>query len=48
MCAALAVLCMLNAFIGLRARTVDFHVFWALDGALKVLAGAAMVWLSHG
>lgn len=46
-CAALAVLCMVNALIGLRAKNVDFRVFWAVDGVLKVLAGAAMVWLSY-
>lgn len=45
-CAVLAVVCMINAYIGLRATSVDFRVFWGIDGALKVLGGAAMIALS--
>ena len=46
-CAALAVLCMANALIGLRVTSVDFRVFWAIDGALKVAGGATMIALSY-
>jgi hypothetical protein len=46
-CGALALLCMLNAAIGLRAPTVDFRVFWAIDGVLKIGAGVAMVLVSY-
>ncbi|QTX05554.1 DUF6609 family protein [Agromyces archimandritae] len=46
-CAALAIVCMANALIGLRATGVDFRVFWAIDGVLKILAGAGMLWLSY-
>ncbi|NQX29609.1 hypothetical protein HQQ81_19870 [Microbacteriaceae bacterium VKM Ac-2854] len=45
-CALLALLCMANALIGLRATRVRVAVVWAVDGALTVLAGAAMVVLS--
>jgi hypothetical protein len=43
LCGVLAVLCAVNAAVGLRARTVDFRVFWRIDGVLKVLVGASMV-----
>lgn len=46
-CAVLAVACMVNAVIGLRAASVDVRIFWGVDGALKVLFGAAMVALSY-
>ena len=46
-CALLAVLCMVNAMIGLRATRVDFRVFWAIDGVLKVAGGATMIALSY-
>lgn len=46
-CAVLAVLCMGNALIGLRAKSVDFRVFWAIDGALKVAGGGSMIALSY-
>lgn len=45
-CAVLAVVCMINAYIGLKAGSIDFRVFWGIDGALKVLGGAAMIALS--
>ena len=46
-CALLAVVCMLNAWIGLRSKQVDFRVFWAIDGVLKIIAGAVMVLVSY-
>ena len=46
-CALLALLCMGNALLGLRLKTLDVRIFWALDGALKLGAGAAMVALSY-
>lgn len=47
-CAVLALLCMANALIGLRLlRTTNVGVFWAIDGVLKLLAGAAMIALSY-
>ena len=46
-CALLALLCMGNALLGLRLKSVDFRVFWALDGVLKVGAGTAMVAVSY-
>ena len=46
-CAALAVLCMLNAVIGLRTPKLDLRVFWGIDGALKVIGGALMIVLSY-
>src|SRR5690606_19364813 len=45
-CALLAVLCMVNALIGLRTRSVDLRVFWAIDGVLKIAAGTSMIALS--
>jgi hypothetical protein len=46
-CGALALLCMGNALIGLRATSIDFRLFWAIDGALKIAAGAVMIALSY-
>jgi len=46
-CALLALLCMGNALLGLRLKSVGFRVFWALDGVLKVGAGTAMVAVSY-
>jgi hypothetical protein len=46
-CAILAIVCMLNAWIGLRAKKLDFRAFWAIDGVLKVGAGVAMVLVSY-
>jgi hypothetical protein len=45
-CAALAVLCMANAVIGLRS-SADFRIFWAIDGVLKIAAGIAMIAVSY-
>lgn len=45
-CVLLALLCMANALIGLRSK-VDFRVFWAIDGALKMGAGSAMIAVSY-
>ena len=41
-CAILAIVCMINAMIGLKS-TVDFRVFWGIDGCLKIAAGALMI-----
>jgi hypothetical protein len=30
---------MVNAVVGLKAPSVDFHVFWTIDGVLKVSPG---------
>lgn len=46
-CALLAVVCMINAWIGLKSTAVDYRVFWGVDGGLKILAGAVMVVLSY-
>ncbi len=46
-CGALALLCMANALIGLRLQDTDLRVFWAVDGVLKIAAGAAMVAVSY-
>ena len=46
-CGALAIVCMLNAWLGLRWTTLDFRVFWAVDGTLKILGGALMIALSY-
>lgn len=46
-CVVLALVCMVNALIGLRATRVDLRVFWAVDGVLKVLAGSSMVAVSY-
>lgn len=46
-CALLGLLCMANALIGLRLKNTNFRIFWAVDGVLKIAAGAAMVWLSY-
>ena len=44
----LALLCMVNAFIGLLLPAVDFRIFWAIDGVLKILAGGfAMIATSY-
>lgn len=45
-CFLLAIACMANAAIGLRSRSVDVRVFWAVDGLLKVIGGGLMVVLS--
>lgn len=45
--AVIAVLCMVNALIGLRVTAVDLRVFWAVDGAIKIAGGATMVALSY-
>jgi hypothetical protein len=47
--AALAVACVINAVLGLRVfRAVNLPVFWAIDGALKVLAGAIAYFIAPG
>lgn len=45
-CGLLGVACMANALIGLRLANPPVTLFWGIDGALKVVAGAAMVLLS--
>jgi hypothetical protein len=35
-----------NALLGLRLRSVDFRVIWAVDGVLKISTGPAMAWVS--
>ncbi len=45
-CALLAVLCMVNAQIGLRS-SADFRIFWGIDGVLKIAAGIAMIAVSY-
>jgi len=47
LCGVLAVLCLGHAFIGLAAASIDFHVFWTIDGALKVLVGASMIAVTY-
>ncbi|TWP47789.1 hypothetical protein FKR81_31100 [Lentzea tibetensis] len=46
LCGVLAVACMINAVIGLRT-SINFQVFWAIDGVLKVLIGASMIALTY-
>lgn len=46
-CALLALLCMANAWIGLRVTSLDSRVFWAVDGVLKIAAGVTMIVLSY-
>jgi hypothetical protein len=46
-CAALALVCMANAMVGLRLQSTDVRVFWGIDGALKIAAGAAMLAVSY-
>lgn len=46
-CGILGLLCMINAWIGLQSKTPDYLRFWAIDGALKVAAGATMLALSY-
>ena len=46
-CAVLAVVCMVNALVGLRLKNVDLRVFWAIDGLLKMAGGAAMIAISY-
>ena len=46
-CAALALLCMGNALLGLRLTGIDVRFFWAIDGVLKLAAGVAMVAVSY-
>lgn len=46
-CVVLALVCMGNALIGLRAEKIDLRVFWGVDGLLKMLAGASMVAVSY-
>ncbi|MBG6237685.1 hypothetical protein IWX78_000628 [Mycetocola sp. CAN_C7] len=46
-CALLAIVCMVNAWIGLRATSFDLRLFWAIDGVLKIGAGALMVAVSY-
>jgi hypothetical protein len=47
LCGILAIVCLVNAVVGLRATSVDFQVFWTIDGVVKVLAGASMVALTY-
>ena len=42
-CGALALVCMGNALLGLRMTAVDFRLFWAVDGVLKIIAGVLMI-----
>lgn len=46
-CAALALVCMANSRIGLCIKTMDYRVFCAIDGVLKITGGVLMVWLSY-
>ena len=46
-CGVLGLVCMANALIGLRVTRVPFRVFWAIDGALKIVAGSSMVAVSY-
>lgn len=47
-CGLLGLVCMLNAYLGLRLTTVPYTFFWGLDGLLKIVAGSLMVWISFG
>jgi hypothetical protein len=42
----LGVLCLLNAFIGLRLKNVNYRVFWVISGILTFGIGLWMVLLS--
>lgn len=42
-CAILALVCLVNALIGLAMEGVGVNVFWTIDGLLKVIVGTAMV-----
>jgi hypothetical protein len=46
-CGALGLICMGNALLGLRLPSVDFRLFWGVDGVLKIIAGVAMVVVSY-
>lgn len=39
----LGVLCMANALLGLQLRTVDVHIFWIIDGIMKLALGGLML-----
>jgi len=43
----LGVLCILNAFIGLRLKNISYRVFWVIDGILTMGIGLWMVLLSY-
>jgi hypothetical protein len=45
-CGLLAVACMVNAYVGLKATTIPYLMFWGLDGLFKIAAGVAMVLVS--
>ena len=47
-CGLLGLVCMANAYVGLRLRNVPYRVFWGLDGVLKIVAGVTMVLISFG
>lgn len=44
----LGLLCVLNAFCGLRWRGIPFSIFWFIDGALKMIVGGWMFWRMPG
>ncbi len=46
-CGLLALICMGNALLGLKLTAVDFRLFWAVDGVLKIIAGGLMVLVSY-
>lgn len=39
----LGLLCIFNALIGLELKTVNFHIFWIIDGVLKLAMGSLML-----
>ena len=43
----LGVLCILNAFIGLRLKNISYRVFWVIDGILTLGIGLWMVLLTY-
>lgn len=43
----LGVLCVLNGFIGLRLKNVNYRIFWVIDGVLTLGIGLWMVLLSY-
>jgi hypothetical protein len=47
-CGLLGLVCMANAYVGLRLKDAPYRVFWGLDGVLKIVAGVTMVLISFG
>lgn len=46
-CGILGLLCMVNAWVGLKSKSNGYLQFWAIDGVLKISAGVSMVVLSY-